>query len=86
MSLPFRWEGGLSFLKGMTDFVLSLKLDKFSEFLFFEKEPSLQKKKSQDRNRSGQSFTEGIKKLEYFLFFLENPFFNPRRKLMKPRL
>ena len=37
----------------MTDSALPLNLDKFSEFLFFEKEPSLQKEKRQDQNRLG---------------------------------
>lgn len=83
MPLPFRWEGGPSFLKGMTDFVPSLKPDKFSEFLFFEKEPSLQKKKSQDQNPLERTFTKDLPKAQQSFIFIENPFFQPLGKADK---
>ena len=57
----------------MTDSALPLNLDKFSEFLFFEKEPSLQKKKSQDKNHLGQLFTKSLPKAQQRLIFFENP-------------
>ncbi|OBZ33199.1 hypothetical protein A0U42_01380 [Megasphaera sp. DISK 18] len=64
----------------MTDYALPLNLDTFSEFLFFEKEPSLQKKKSQDKNRLGQLFTKIHPTARKALIFLENPCFQPLGK------
>ncbi len=64
----------------MTDSALPLNLDKFSEFLFFEKEPSLQKKKSQDKNHLGQLFTKSLPKAQQRLIFFKNPCFQPLGK------
>ncbi|MFR7418776.1 hypothetical protein [uncultured Megasphaera sp.] len=64
----------------MTDSALPLNLDKFSEFLFFEKEPSLQKKKSQDQNRLERAFTKDLPKAQQRLIFFKNPCFQPLGK------
>ena len=62
----------------------AFNLDIFGEFSFFEKEPTLQKEKSQNPDLPESPFTEAILKARFRLIFLENPFFHPLGKLMKP--
>ncbi|WP_296925041.1 hypothetical protein [uncultured Megasphaera sp.] len=57
--------------------------DTIGEFLFFEKEPALQKKKSQDKNHLERAFTKDLPKAQQSLIFLENPFFQPLGKADK---
>ena len=70
---PFR-------VRPRTDAVLPLNLDIFGEFSFFEKEPTLQKEKSQNPDLPESPCTEAILKARFRLIFLENPFFHPLGK------